>query len=46
MVNKWYKDIRSEVTSEMYEKECAAGGNKLVEYAPQLTDDDLTIMVI
>ena len=40
---KWYKDIRSKVTSE-YVKQCAAGGNKLVEHAAQLTDDDLTIM--
>ena len=40
---KWNKDIRAKVTSE-YVKQCAAGGNNLVEHAAQLTDDDLTIM--
>ena len=43
MVNGTKIFVRSKVTSE-YVKQCAAGGNKLVEHAAQLTDDDLTIM--
>ena len=44
MVNGTKIFVRSKVTSE-YVKQCAAGGNKLVEHAAQLTDDDLTIMM-